>query len=241
MTLARQLAGQGGMAVVVMLLAMGGAVYVQGLRSEVADLREDLRSSRLATDSVEAVADSTREVLVGWQDSTRFWQRRAVQTGLERDSLDEALAQESRARAALQVTVRTYRDSLRATQGVTEDRAGTRRATFRRYREPFQLDARVVVPPPPDTASMTFGIRMDPIPLTLRIGCALDSGRDVVPANITLGTPPWAEARLEDVVQDDEVCNPIPPEPHRPSFLDEAQVWAGRLALVGGALYILLN
>lgn len=192
------------------LLAVGGALlyahHQRGLR----------RRAELARDSLEAAADTTRLELHAWRDAAGrvrdYYQRRAVQAEIQRDAVAEELAQESRARAELELTVAT-RDTagLPSPGPVTVDTAGVREASITWRREPFTVDVRARVPPPPDSARWDISAALDALHMDLRVACGeAPAGREVRPANVTVGAPAWATVRLDSVRTAAHVCNPEP-------------------------------
>lgn len=193
--------------VVIGILVTSALGYVQHLRSANAELKQDIQQKELRIDSIEAVNDTTREINGILADSLRFFERRVLQVELERDSLDEALDQESRVRANTEARVDSLQTVIASTE-VTEDSAGVRHASFNFYEEPFTVDAQVAMPPPPSPAKFDLNVKLDPIPLSFRVGCRENPNTDVKRAIIGITTPDWAEVELKDVQQEPGICNP---------------------------------
>lgn len=189
---------------VYVVAALVAAIGVQELQKR--SLRAENVELALDLDRSQAEKDSTRRVLRGLKGAFAFWQRRAFQTTLERDSLDEALGQESRARLAAELQV----DSLRATAEalvVVDTVTDTRSASFDVRQEPFTVAADIRLPPPPSAGEIDLGVDVDPVALGVRLTCGESDGR-VRPASVLLTTPEWLTARVDSVRQDPEVCNP---------------------------------
>jgi len=150
----------------------------------------------LRADSLEAAVDTTRY-------EAGVWQRRLLQAEITRDSLDRLLKQRPAVRIVTVVQVDTVRETVEAP--VTGDTI--RRATFRLRQPPFTLGASVALPAPPATGTLTADIALDPLPLSLRIGCGEARG-GIRPATASIEAPPWARISLDQVQGRPEVCNP---------------------------------
>lgn len=193
--------------VVIGLVITSGLGYVTHLRISNANLKDDLQDRELQIDSLEAVNDTTREIKNILADSLRYFERRAVQTELEADSLDKALERESRVRANAEARVDSL-ESVIASSSVSEDSLGVRTASFDFYDEPYTIDAEIVMPPPPRSANLILNVKLDPIPLSFRVGCSENPDTDIKRATIGITTPDWAEVELKEVTQEPGVCNP---------------------------------
>lgn len=206
------------------------------LRNQNQNLQEQLVAQRLATDSVIAVNDTTRERdLETIGDLLRYFERRIVQTELERDALDEELQQISRVRTNLQTRIDSLRSEVQSDTSYFETE--TAYAEFNFYEEPYTIDARVAIPPPPEPADLDIGITLGEIPLGIRIGCG--TGEEVNRATIGVTAPSWAEVEINDVRQDPIVCNPHLAVPDR-GWLDRNRgklgIFVGVLGTVGTVL-----
>lgn len=218
------------LAVVGILIYFG---HTSWLRHQNDNLREDLTAQRLVTDSVEAVSDTTREVtLEVLADVSRYYERRVVQTELERDSIDQELNQVSRSRAQLSARIDSLRRQVRSdTTYLSND---VRYAEFNFYNEPYTVDASVSIPPPPEPADLEIDIRLDQIPFDVRIGCSGDG--EIRRASIGVTGPTWAEVQIEDVRQEPEVCNPQLAVPER-GWFDQNR---GKLGIAAGVVGVFM-
>lgn len=189
------------------MAALVAAIGAQELR--VRSLQAEAMDLSLHVDSLEVAADSTRELTRladGLASNLRIFQRRALQSELRADELDERLQEESRARLAAELQI----DSLRARAEapvVVDTVTDTRSASFDVRQEPFTVAAQVRLPPPPAPGEMDVSVDVDPIGLGVRLTCGETDGR-VRPASVLLTTPEWLTARVDSVRQDPEVCNP---------------------------------
>lgn len=189
-------------------MAVGGRIAY--LEARVNGLEDEVTEHELRGDSLEAAADSTRELreiarALGGQ--LRVFQRRAFQVELERDRIDEELDQESRARIRAEAQV----DSLRAHAGadVTVDTVtDARSASFHVRQPPFTIDADVLMPAPPERASADFAVDVDPASLGVRVACRERPERRIRSASVLFETPRWLTVTVDSVAQEPGVCNP---------------------------------
>lgn len=191
------------------LSAIAGALVVLSIATaRENDLRRD---AGLIRDSLEASRDTTRRVAMALSvlgQGTQLLQRRAIQTQLERDSLDRALKQERKARAELAVTVRPVDTTVTAPVVVHEE--GTHLAVFAYRATPFTVLDSVWVPPAPDLARSSIRIRLDSIPLSTRIGCGapVRQNNGIRPALVNVTVPEWANLDIRHAETSPDVCNP---------------------------------
>ena len=188
-------------AIITALIGVGILSYVGFLKADRDQAVQAARRAWVHMDSVEALSDSTRSRLL---DSLRVVERRAVQAEIEADRLDKELGRETQVRAALRVKVDSLQESIGAP--VTEDTAGVRTVEWERYLEPLRIQAKAIVPPEPKRARLDLTLDLDSIPMTVRVGCGEAEG-DFRPATVTVTLPPWADAKIEEVRQDPDVCN----------------------------------
>jgi hypothetical protein len=92
--------------------------------------------------------------------------------------------------------------------GQSTDTAG-REATFAHYQPPYSILARVALPLPPTPPQMALAIRLDTIPLGVRVGCR--PGKGLQSAYAAISSPIWAQVNLVALAQDPGVCNPPKP------------------------------
>lgn len=184
------------MIVPVLLVAVIGAMGWM-LRSK----HMQLRTATLVTDSIAAVADTTRLVAVD------TWQRRALQAEIERDSLDLALDTRPVVQSVAQVQIDTV--FIDGDSNVEVDEFDVRRVSFDVRQEPVTATVAVTVPPPPDTAHLNMTTTIDPIPINMHIVCSIiDDGGGVHAASVRVEGPPWADIGLENLVTEPDVCSP---------------------------------
>lgn len=190
----------------------------------------------LDRDALEAAQDSSRELtetLEGVAGQLRIFQRRSLQTEQRNDELEDALGEERIARIEAEAQV----DSLVATStGVVQVDTvrDERSASFRVRREPFTVDADVVLPPPPDSGRIDLGVMVDPVPLGVRLTCGPRQEQGFRSASVLLTTPEWMTAEIGDVSQEPGVCNPQLAEPPDEGFRIPGWVIAPSAGALGG-------
>lgn len=187
------------------LLLAGLALGYQQQR--VVQAREAQIDAELARDSAEAAADTTRRVLTeSLQGQARYYQRRVVQVReMTADSVEEALDTDPRFRG--DVTARVDELAVSSTAHKTRQQGRIRAANFSGYEEPYRFRADVKLPPPDGAKpTMRLRVKLDPIPLRVRVGCEKAEG-PVRPAQATVRGPEWATLRLDSLRQSAEVCN----------------------------------
>ena len=185
------------------------------VRSRAADL-----AAVRAVDRAAAAHDSTRTLDLGDALDARFVavQRRAVQAELRADVLDGALRLERRSRAELAVTVaslrvRTAGETVHIEPDTTlvEGAPGepVRRAHFSVRETPWTVQAEVVLPPPPAPGTIDLQVRLDTLPIAVRLGCGSPGVAGVRSAAVTVVAPAWATVRLARVEQESGVCESL--------------------------------
>ena len=198
------------------------------------------RAAALRQDAIEAAADTTRRVLArSFSGAVIARERRAVQAELRADALDRELRRRTAALAVARVAI----DSLAA--GVVAEKpaevigADVRVASYRIDQPPFHVTAIDTVPPPPARPRLALAIRLDAIPMSLRLMCgARDRLTGVAPASVLVESPPWAQVTLERVQQAPEICSPVPRLAVPNVGFGGAWRWGGRALLVGAGVYI---
>lgn len=209
---------------------------------EASKARKRAATAALAASNEAAAHDSTRQLagavakLLG--DSLQAVQRLAVQTRLERDQLDRALKLERIASAGLRVTIAELRREL-ASGPVLEDTAGTRSASWSLRQPPYSIEATATLPRPPATGTLAIGVRLDSIPLHLRLSCGAPDQFGIRPAAATLTGPPWARLELGRVEQDQDVCRSPALVKKGPSRLKWTLIGAGLVTVIREGLKLL--
>lgn len=201
-------------AVVLAVGVMLAAIYV------VSDARQDRDAALLRADSVEAALDHSRVVRGVLADSLMLVTRRAVQSEIQRDSLDRKLKVRTRATADVSVHIPVITaDSVKGTQDYT-------RLTFDTYERPFTIHAEVSLA---DT-SAAFNIRTDTASLHLRLTC--EDG-DVKKARAFVSGPDWLNMNITGVQQDPVVCNAPLVQKQESRQRTKFAVLAGAAILIG--------
>jgi hypothetical protein len=198
------------------LILLLSATLGISIRTEEARLeRQRARTTAVALQLENAVAarDSTRNValengtvahLLG--DSLRLVEKRVVQIAQTADVLDDVLHRERVAKYALNATIDSLRQSAAAVT-TTLPQGDTRAATFNVRQEPFTVNAQVDMPPPPDSATLTLRIHVDPLNVQARVTCSEPNQWGVRSASVGTIAPPWVDVRLGQVEQSPEVCS----------------------------------
>lgn len=195
-------------------------------------------ASALEASNLRARADTTRTALV-LADSSRVYQRQAVQQDQRADSIDRALRLERTALAGLRATVRELRASARSTGDVVvtrvtrgSDSATVRTGTFYVRDAPFTVNATATLPDS-GRGSLDVAVTLDPIPLTVRPACTAPDAHGIRSAVVSVQAPPWARVELTRVEQDEGVCR-SPALERAASRQDARQDRRARAAVVGG-------
>ena len=200
------------------------AVAVVWLRIEAQAAAREARALAMAVDSLEAAADTLKVVLADEAGRVWMWQQRAIQAEIERDKLARDLEQQRMATARLALALDTLRARAVAPVIVVDTPRDVRRATFAerlRYgaEEIGVLFAHVVVPPPPDTATLVADVALDSVVIVPEVRCGPPGPAGIRPALVTLRTPAWILARADSVRADPSICNPVPRASPRPRLL----------------------
>lgn len=231
--------GAGG-AAVALLLVLAGGLWWQGRELEAAEA--EARAGALVRDSLEAVADTIRRHYLSADSARTVAERRAVQAEIERDSVDALLDTESRVRARLQARIASVDTTAGAVVTQDSTQPDVRFARWPNLRaEPLTISAQVSVPPAPDTARIRMRVRIDPVNLTVRLGCERLDGPGVDAARVSVEGPPWLDIDSLDGRADPDVCNPPPPPP--PGLVERLRIaapYAGAafvVGLVGGVVF----
>jgi hypothetical protein len=150
----------------------------------------------------------SRDSAIASSDSTRregdIFMHRAIQTAQERDSISKALDTERRVKAKVHLEIpRVETDGVTVAR-VTPDTVVMTWSDL--YSAPYTVDARVSYVPKDSNASLVVGVKLDPIPLTIRLECGvpLDGVR---PATLLAQTTlPLLRIVVDSVSQSREVC-----------------------------------
>lgn len=191
----------------------------------------DLLSAQFATDSIQAVTDSQKTVLVG---QIEYQTRRAVQTEFERDALSRQLGTTQRANIALLGQLKIVRDSLKATGKIVDSTCTENCAmefSYEDYNVPFTLEATFTVNPADSTAELDYEIYTDPMELFVRLECSTNT-IGVKKAIVAVQAPDWFDISMGSVTQTRDICNP-PAVGRQPTI--RQKVWYG--AIGAGLLY----
>jgi len=188
------------------------AVAVVWLRLEAQAAAREARALAMAVDSLEAAADTLKVVLSDQAGRAWWWQQRAVQAELERDELARRLNQERMATVRLTLQLDTLRTRAEAPVVIADTPRDVRRATFaERLRhggtEIGVLFAHVVMPPPPDTATLEADIALDSVVIVPEVRCGPPGPAGIRPALVTVRTPAWILARADSARVDPTTCN----------------------------------
>ena len=223
------------------LLAVAGALAVEERR--LALERTNAITLRLQAANARAERDTTREVAIvngtlaaSLGDSLRLFERSVRQVPQQPDALDAAIGAERTANYRLAATI----DSLTAaaTRPSVLDRAShTRRAHFYISQPPYAVDADVEQSERPDSlVTLALQVRLDTLPLTIRLTCGPADSLGVRSASVVTIAPQWASLRLDHLEQDPAICAArsleTPPLRHRLRLVPVLA--AGRVLGAGG-------
>lgn len=144
-------------------------------------------------------------------------------------SFDQHRVNAERARAA--------EAALRFTNLAADSARSTRGATFELREEPYTISASVEMPPPPDSATLSIRVALDPIHIDARLSCAAPDDHGIRSASIAAASPKWASVRFDRVEQSAELCaSPaLTPASHR-SFIEfrRLMIGVGEVRTAGG-------
>lgn len=204
-------------ATVVLLVLAARLAYLEW---QLERARSDVRELALRTDSLEAELDTTRLVLLSADSQVATWQRRAVQTELERDSIDRALKLRPVVRIAAKVDPKP--DTATATVALED----SMRVSSHFDRPAYQAHVEVTIIR--DSARIALVVDVKPILLEVRVGCggAGTSAGHIRTASVALSAPAWATVELGRLEQDPDVCN-AELQPNEPGWKTPAKVLAG--------------
>ncbi|HEX9107198.1 MAG TPA: hypothetical protein VF832_08215 [Longimicrobiales bacterium] len=196
----------------VALLSAGGVIAVQN--HKIDKLAMSVRNVGLSRDSAVAASSTTQErKLALLADSVRFFERRAVQTGVRADELDKQLSQVTKARAELVAQIAELKGSVNVTV-VSDANDSVRSATVHRREEPYTLDISARLPKPPAEAEISYHVVLDSVKLGVRVSCGprVKAG-EIRTATVSATPPPWLPLRIDNPTLDADLCNPlIPPQ-----------------------------
>ena len=175
--------------------------YLGYLNMRLAHEQQEKIRYAFKADSAMAEADTTKIMMI---QQGLFHVKRAIQMKQERDSVDRALRMERQAKLELVTRIRWLNDTLSGVHVPSPD-SSTRVAEFNEYREPYTIKARATLPQvaPP---TLAVEVRLDSIPLSLRLGC--QKGDGIRTASVVAQGPTWASLRIAAVNQSPEICNP---------------------------------
>lgn len=203
-------------ATLVAILVMALTVSLAVERRANSRLRDDNTTLALAHTNDLARRDSTREVgamnhalvlaLSTIGDSLHVFQRQVVQTAQRSDAIGQALQLERRGRYQLATSVDSLNRVLSSRSSVTQDSQSVRRADFDVRQAPYTVALTVELPAPPDTGRIDLHVRLDSIPLGLRLSCANPDPHGIRAASIEAIAPPWASVRFGSVEQSPDLC-----------------------------------
>jgi hypothetical protein len=171
----------------------------------------------MIADSLVATLDTLRVYHI---DALTYWERRVVQTEIDRTRLEREL----RRKPAVVLRPVLHIDTLRIVDTVEVQGDSIRTATFTRYQPPVTLTALVAMSSRAATLDATMAL--DTIPLGIRIQCG--EGR-VRPVTAQISTPAWVTLRMGTPQAAPEVCNA--PRPRR-----GLPWWSVLVGVTGGLL-----
>lgn len=219
---------------VVVLVLLSATCYAQ---SRIADAEYRALDAELRLDSAEAAADSSSEVWAATLgDNARAFQRRGIQLRELNDSLSSELGREARARVAAEVRVDSLSREVEGALIAPTDSSSPAVAEFNVREPPFAVWARVRMSDPP---VMRMEIVLDPVPLTVRIGCE-DVKDGLRKAYASLEGPVWAHIRVTRAEQEAGVCNPRLEDPRSlwAEYRNDVVVVAGTVGAIWATVRI---
>jgi hypothetical protein len=220
---------------VIVLLLLGCAVFLGAAIYQTLQARE-LRAQAFRADSLAAEADTARALALAALDSAEnAWQRRIVQTELQRDSLDRELRERPVIRIAAGVRVDTLRftDTVYVTPSVGAD--SVKSYEFDGVDPPFGFRGSAEIYPNNQGIFHVNVFQTDPIPIHARVTCGEGGGVNTASILFTASDP--FEIVPGRVEQDRSVCNPR--EPVEFSLLPELSIRGVGWELVKGIGWIL--
>jgi len=198
------------------------SVAALGYRWQANHTKSQLLRERFHVDSLQAVNDTQRVVFLR---DLRITERRVAQAQLQRDSIDRLLKLKPKAGVGTTVVIRSVDTVL---LGTATDTTG-REATFQSYTQPYTIVAQAKLPQPPETPSLALAIRLDTIPVGLKLGCR--PGKPLQTAHAAITSPIWASVNLVALTQDPSICNPPKVSGFRVPILGMRVPWWGTVLL----------
>jgi hypothetical protein len=186
-------------------VAFGAAVFWGALQARRATESERrAAASALRSDSLEAVADTTRMIVI--RGMNKIFERRVVQERQRADSVDRLLRRERIARVGVEVRVRAM-DTIISGHVQADAQDSIRSAQVGPvYQPPYTVAIHAALPRPPAEAVFRIAVALDSIPLHLRLGCG-DARQDGIrQATASVEAPAWASIRLHTVSQSPDLC-----------------------------------
>lgn len=230
-----------------LLIVIAGLwLYVGKLERDKDKLRQQVHATELAFLNAKALADQTRNVNAQLQNELgtqrNAYERLITQVRRERDAIDKTLQRTTQVLADLQVRFNQLQAQFNA--GVTEDSAGVRHVLITNHRPavcdscvPFTIDTlKAVVPPPPDSATVSITVSIDPFKGQLRIQCSdriMPGGAREATALMIASN--WGTVDFGTLQQDPDVCSPRPTTTAKPAPIKSAAI-GGVIGGVVGAV-----
>jgi len=199
---------------VALIILVGSAgAYVQGLRSDLAETRAELRTTGLYADALEAELDTTR--LIAGQH-----RRRALQVEIERDSLAQALDERPVVEIPVVVQLPPQVDTIQAE--MTDSTAYSKLDD-----ESFVAEVTIQLTPP---FLAEWKVEVKPVRALVGVRCGpVSQSTGVRPVRVTVETELW-DVEIGEAQADPEVCNPEEPDPGGGNFWKGVGV--GALAII---------
>lgn len=207
-------------------------VLVAGVLSWIGTLQYQLAAARAAETQMaldianaNARADVSHPVLLSRQqelailgDSLRAVTKLAEQVPLLRGALDKAMGQIPRATASLRAEIAELKARVQTGAPVTADSQDVRHGTFDVRQVPFTVRVEAELPPPPARGTAAVQVAVDEARVAARLTCSDRAAHGVRAASVTLTTPTWLHATIDQVQQDPQVCGALTPAPVRASW-----------------------
>lgn len=186
-------------------VGLGMALLLGGVYARMQHYKHLAAQGALRSDSLEAINDTTHQLLLSKDSTLVGFSHRAFQAERKADSLDKRLKLTTVALTNARLTIRGVDTVLLGDRTVTPDET-TPAAHFESDTPPFHLKLDVTIPPPPDTARARFAVRLD----TARIGVRTVCGQPVhgvKPASILFSTPAWLSVAIDSAQVTPLSCN----------------------------------
>lgn len=189
---------------------------VAGLEADRAAIALDLSNARAANDTLSNVAGT--------------YSRALQQAEIRADSLAAAMKATPKVIATARLELPPVEASIPAT--VTVDSMDVRTVQGEIHRPPFHIGIKATVPAPPLQASIQVGAYLDPLDLTVGIGCNEPDENGVRSIRFSV-KPSWGEIRTIDGTATPDVCNgallTLPGADRGGSWVPDAMQLAGAL------------